>query len=147
MAIIERSDTVRASPQQVWEVLSDFAAISAWAPNVDHSCLTTDRAEGVGATRRIQTDRTTLLETVVSWEPELTLSYDITGLPPVIKSVTNTWSLAADGGQTTISLVSNVDAGQRPPQKLIAKVAGKRLAAASEQMIAGLIAAVEGAES
>ena len=138
MTTVERNGLIGAPIDAVWGVLSDSAAISAWAPNVDHSCLMTEQADGVGAVRRIQTDRTTILETVENWEPGVTLSYRITGLPPVIKSVTNTWRLGASGDSTMVRLTTDIDTGPKPPQLMIAKAVGRRLAAASEQMIAGL---------
>lgn len=56
------SPRLLAPPARVWQVLAHFGAISAWAPNVDHSCLLTHQAGGVGAIRRIQTRRTTVGE-------------------------------------------------------------------------------------
>lgn len=140
---IERTGLIAAPIDAVWEVLGDFAAISAWAPNVDHSCLMTEQRAGVGAIRRIQTGRTTLLETVELWEPAVALSYRITGLPPVIDAVASTWRLGASGDSTLVVLSTTVDAGPRPPQQVIARVASRRLAAASEQMLAGLTDHVE----
>lgn len=130
--IVERPVSV------VWAVLADFGAISRWAPNVDHSCLTTHATGGIGAARRIQTGRNTVLETVVEWEPERRLAYAITGLPPVVGSVTNTWCLDELGATTAVTLTSGVDAGQRPPQQVVARVAGRALAKASRTMINGL---------
>lgn len=124
----------------VWTVLADFEAISSWAPNVDHSCLTTTAAAGVDATRRIQTGRTTVLETVTEWEPERTLAYSITGLPPVIRSVTNTWRLSDLGAATEVTLTTAIDAGPRPPQKVVARAVGRALANVSRQMLDGLAA-------
>jgi carbon monoxide dehydrogenase subunit G len=147
VGIVERTRSIAASPDDVWAVLSDFAVISTWAPNVDHSCLLSGRAEGVGTVRRIQTDRVTIVETVETWEPGSTLSYRITGLPPVIKSVTNTWRIEADGNTTRVSLTTDVDTGPRPPQQLIAKAVGKRLARASEQMLDGLSRHLEAGQS
>lgn len=143
MTTVERTGLIPAPVDAVWALLADFAAISAWAPNVDHSCLLTEQAEGVGAVRRIQTDRTTILETVEHWEPGVTLSYRITGLPPVIKSVTNTWRIGSSGGSTMVRLTTDIDTGPKPPQQMIAKAVGRRLATASEQMIAGLTEHVE----
>lgn len=138
MATVERAVVVAATPNDVWAVLSDFAAISRWAPNVDHSCAMSEQVADVGAERRIQTDGSTVVETVESWVPGSTLAYRITGLPPVIKSVINTWHLAAEGEKTRVTLITDVDAGSRPPQLLIAKAVGKRLASASDQMLHGL---------
>jgi carbon monoxide dehydrogenase subunit G len=143
MTTVERTGLIGAPIDAVWDVLSDFAAISAWAPNVDHSCLMTEQTDGIGTVRRIQTNRTTIVETTESWEPGVGMSYRITGLPPVIKSATNTWRLGASGDSTMVLLTTDIDTGPKPPQQVIAKAVGRRLAAASEQMIAGLTAFVE----
>jgi len=130
--------SVERRPGEVWAVLAEFGKISRWAPNVDHSCLTTIAADGVGATRRIQTGRTTVLETVTAWEPDRRLEYTISGLPPVVRSVTNTWRLDDRGATTDVTLTSTIDAGPRPPQQLVARVVGRVLAKASRQMLTGL---------
>lgn len=138
--MIEISEELRiARPaQEVWATLADFGGISRWAPNVDHSCLTTYQIDGLGAVRRIQSGRNTLLETIIAWEPDERLSYFIDGLPPVVRSVRNTWTLEAVGGATKVTLASVIDAGPRPPQQLIAKGVGRALAKASRQMLQGL---------
>lgn len=143
MATVQRSATIDATPDDIWSVLSDFGAISRWAPNVDHSCLLSEQVDGVGTARRIQTDRSTIVETVDTWVPGSTLAYSITGLPPVIKSVTNSWRLDPQGNTTRVTLTTEIDAGPRPPQQLVAKLVGKRFASASDQMIAGLTARLE----
>lgn len=146
-ASVERSVGVAASPERVWALLSDFAAISRWAPNVDHSSLMTDQIDGVGAVRRIQTAGATVLEIVESWQPGVELSYRITGLPPVIKELTNTWQLEPESGGTRVTLTTNIDAGPRPPQQLVAKAVGRKLAEASDHMLSGLSAALTQEES
>ena len=143
MATVERTGLIEGTPEAVWAVLGDFAAISRWAPNVDHSSLMTEQTEGVGLVRRIQTGGTTVVETVETWEAGVELSYRITGVPPVIKSVTNTWRLGASGRQTLVRLTTEIDAGTRPPQQVIAKVVGRKLGEASDQMMAGLSREVE----
>ena len=147
MIAVERTTTISAFAETIWATLVDFAAISAWASNVDHSCLMSERTEGVGMVRRIQTDGSTIIETVERWEPAVALGYRISGLPPVIKSLTNTWNLVESGSTaapiTRVVLTTEIDAGPRPPQRLIAKAVGKRLGSASEQMLNGLTARVE----
>lgn len=135
--MIERSSTARP-PEAVWAALADFGGISRWAPNVDHSSLTTTQCEGVGAVRRVQVGRNALLERVVEWEPGSRLSYSIEGLPPVLRSVTNTWTIEGAGDATDVTLTSRIDAGPRPPQQLVARLIGRALAKASRQMLAGL---------
>ena len=130
--------TIRQPASVVWAVLADFEAISRWAPNVDHSCSTTSTADGVGATRRIQSGRNTLLETLTEWGPERVLAYSIAGLPPVVRSVTNTWRLDDLGAVTEVTLTSTIDTGPRPPQMVVGRVVGRVLAKASRQMLDGL---------
>ncbi|MDX2378896.1 MAG: SRPBCC family protein [Acidimicrobiia bacterium] len=138
MVTVERRGSIGAPVEVIWATLADFAHISAWAPNVDHSCLMTEQSAGPGTVRRIQTDRTTLLETVETWEPRVALGYRINGLPPLIRSVTNTWRLAESGSSTHVVLTTEIDTGPRPPQQVIAKAVGKRLGSASDQMLGGL---------
>ena len=138
MSEATRTAVVAVDADAVWEVLGDFGAISTWAPNVDHSCLMSEQAEGVGAVRRVQVGRSSLVERVVEWTPGLALAYSIEGLPPVIRTVVNTWSLMEMASGTRVSLTSRVNAGPRPPQQLIARIAAQRLARSSETMLVGL---------
>jgi len=144
---VTRSRTVGGDLTRVWDVLADFGAISTWASNVDHSCLLVDPGVGDdldGVTRRIQTGRTVLVERIVDWSPPARLAYRIEGLPPVLRSVVNEWRLVpnptAPARRTSVTLISHVDAGPRPPQQVIARVVGRRLAAASDEMLDGLAA-------
>ena len=53
MTAVVRSREVHVPPAEVWDVLSDFGAISSWAPNVDHSCLLSDRVDLLFARRPV----------------------------------------------------------------------------------------------
>lgn len=138
MVEIAEKVTVTRPADETWMVLAAFATIASWAPNVDHSCLVTEHADGVGAVRRVQVGRNAMLERVVEWEPGRRLAYEIDGLPPIVRSATNTWRLEEVGASTTVSLTSTVDTGPRPPQQLAARVVGRMLARASRQMLHGL---------
>jgi len=144
MATVTKSTTIAAPPSEVWAVLADFDAISAWAPNVDHSCLLSTQTEGIGMVRRIQTGRATVVETVKIYEPGSTIGYSIAGLPSVIDSVTNTWTVEESGGATEVTLTTEIDAGVRPPQKAVARGLGRVLGKVSDQMLGGLAAHFEG---
>ncbi len=124
---------------EVWGVLADFGAIARWAPDVDHSCLLTEQQIGVGAARRVQVGRITLVERVIAWEPEppCTLAYEIEGLPGALGRVSNEWTLQPAGDGTTATLTTRV-AGSSRPLKVVARVAAARMAKASESMLAGL---------
>lgn len=146
MAETRRSIEIPAPTEAVWAVLADFGSISAWAPNVDHSSLMSDQDAGVGAVRRIQAGRVTVVERVVEWDDGTALGYRIEGLPPAIKKVTNTWRLAPAPTGTRASLTTVVDVGPRPPQQLVARGIAKRLGGISDQMLAGLRAHLTSSE-
>lgn len=135
---------ISAPAAEVWAVLADFGEIARWAPNVDHSCLLSAQRDGVGAVRRIQSGRRTLLEEVVEWVDGERLSYVVEGLPSAIRSLRNTWQLddgeGSEGseGSTQVTLTSSVDVGSRPPQKLVAQALGRQLSKVSNQMLRGL---------
>lgn len=143
MVVVTKSTSIPHSPDAVWPVLAEFDAISRWAPNVDHSCLMSTQAEGVGTVRRIQTGRMTVLETVTTYEPGVALGYEITGLPALVASVTNTWVLEPADEGTAITLTTEIVPGPRPPHRLAARAMARVMGSASEQMLAGLAAELE----
>ncbi len=145
MTEVSESVEIARPRDEVWAVLADFGAIVEWAPNVDHSCLTTTVRDGVGAVRRVQVGRNALLERIVEWSPGDALAYELDGLPPIVRSATNRWSLASDGSTTSVTLATSIDTGSRPPQKAVGRVVGRTLAKASRQMLDGLKARVEAA--
>lgn len=138
MAEVVEQTHIKTPPDRVWRVLAELDGISSWAPNVDHSCFTTDHTGGAGAVRRVQVGRNALLERVTEWDPGHRLAYAVDGLPPVVRSATNTWELVESGDGTTVSLTTCVDAGPRPPQQLIAWMIGRVMAKASREMLGGL---------
>lgn len=139
MATIDRSQRIDAPVAAVWKALADFAEISAWAPNVEHSSWTTAQHEGIGTVRRLQVGRLALLERVVEWTEDQVLAYQLNGLPAAAGTVTNTWRLRADGDGTAVTLTASIDpAVPGPPGKLLARVLGRQLAKANGEMLAGL---------
>ncbi len=144
MNTTERTRTIPAHLTRVWDVLADFDRLAMWADNADHTCWLddpSDDGEMIGRARRVQAGRVVLVERIEVWEPPARLAYDLGGLPPVVKSATNEWRLRvdpADGDHTIVTLATHVDCGPRPPQQLIARLVGNRLAKASDVMLAGL---------
>jgi hypothetical protein len=95
----------------------------------------------IGRARRVQAGRVVLVERITVWEPPARLAYDLGGLPPVVKSAVNEWRLVTDPSsvdRTIVTLATHVDCGPRPPQQLVARLVGNRLAKASDVMLAGL---------
>ncbi len=136
--VVERTIDVRATPAEVWNVLADFASISGWAPNVDHSCMLSTANTGVGAVRRIQAGRATVIERVLCWDEPSRLTYSVEGLPPVVRRVTNTWAVAPAAGGTTVSLTGRIEVGPRPPHRIVARVVARQLGRAADAMLTGL---------
>lgn len=83
VADISRSRTITAPPQAIWDVLADFGSLSAWADDVDHSCILNHGPGGAakGTTRRVQVGRNVLVERITEFDPAVALAYDVEGLP------------------------------------------------------------------
>jgi hypothetical protein len=147
--VVERTRTIGSPAVAVWDVLADFDRLADWADNADHTAWLDDPAPDgrmVGRARRVQAGRVVLVETITAWEPMTRLAYDLGGLPPIVQSATNEWRLVADpsnADSTVVTLATHVDCGPRPPQQLIARLVGKRLAKASDVMLAGLAQRLE----
>ena len=92
----------------------------------------------MGTARRVQVGRTVLVERITEWTAPSALAYDLEGLPPVVGGATNRWTLRPSGDPTTVTLTSTVDPGVKPPGRLVAPLLARRLAKASEGMLAGL---------
>lgn len=139
MSATSRQRDLAAAPAAVWAVLAEFDRIADWAPNVEHSCSLSSHSDGIGAVRRVQVGRMTLVETVTAWEPGARLAYRLDGLPARLGTISNEWYLtpAADGG-ANVSVTTTVDPGPRPPQQAIGRLIARKLASSSEVMLDGL---------
>lgn len=138
---VQRSRHLPHDPAAIWAVLARFDAIVEWAPKVSHSAFTTDQHEGVGTARRVQVGRQALIETVTIWEPERSLAYAITGLPPLVDGVTNRWDLNTDtDGRTFVTMSSVIDPGPGAKGKVGARVLKVPLGQAGDSMLDGLAA-------
>lgn len=132
---------VAAPVEAVWDLLARFADISSWASSVSHSTLLTTDAPGLGAVRRVQVGRAALRETIVRWEPGHALGYDIVGLPAVVRSARNTWTLEPDGTGTAVTLTGEVDTRGGPA---VARLVARQLGKAGEQLVESLAAQLGG---
>ncbi|UMB68752.1 SRPBCC family protein [Mycobacterium paraterrae] len=145
MAAIDRSRTVAADPQTVWDVLADFGSISSWADNIDHSCILNHGEHPLGTTRRVQIGRNALVETITEFDPLRALAYDVDGLPPRIRRFTNRWSLRPTGDGTTVTLTSTVTIGPGPVRTLAERALCRLQTRQSDIMLAGLAQRLEAA--
>lgn len=70
MRTVEQSIDIEASPEAVWEVLSDLTAMRAYLHGVKSVDIVSDSSEGVGATRYcVFEDGIELEERVIEWSP------------------------------------------------------------------------------
>jgi uncharacterized protein YndB with AHSA1/START domain len=139
VADIDRSRTIAADPQSVWDVLADFGSISSWADNIDHSCILNQGDEPTGTTRRVQIGRNALVETITEFDAPHALTYDVDGLPKRVRRFSNRWSLrAARHGSTVVTLTSTVEIGSGPVHKLAERAVCRIQVRQSEIMLDGL---------
>jgi uncharacterized protein YndB with AHSA1/START domain len=145
VAHIDRARTIAAAPQEVWDVLADFGALSTWVDRADHSSILVHGADGepIGTTRRVQMGRNTLVERIVEFVPTHALAYDIEGLPRKLGRVINRWTIRPSGRSTVVTLTSTVDIGSGRVQQLAERVVCRVMARESDGMLAGLAKRLE----
>ena len=96
----------------------------------------------MGTTRRIQQGSNVVLETITYWEEPVGLAYQIEGLPPVFKKVTNSWKLFDEGAKTRVELTVHI-VPIRPPAEIAAQILGKFFSRLNKKMLIGLKNQVE----
>lgn len=138
MVEVTSETNVAAPAEAVWAVLSDFDRIADWAREIDHSGRLSQRSEGVGTERRVQVKFNVVLERVTVWQPEQTLAYEIVGLPNVVSSVVNEWTLTAEGDRTRLALTARVEPGPKPPMKLAARLLAKQMGSVNQRLLSDL---------
>jgi hypothetical protein len=79
-----------------------------------------------------------LVETVTTWDPDVELTYTITGLPPIVRSVENRWTLRSADEGTLVSLTTSIDPGTSPRGRIGSRVLGLVLRRASGQLLSGM---------
>jgi uncharacterized protein YndB with AHSA1/START domain len=139
-----KSVVIPAPAEVIWAALADFNAISRWAPNVDHSTAASEETTGVGAVRRVQAGRVTLLERVIEWLPPVELTYQLVGLPPPAGTVVTRWSLAEKDGATQTTITTTIAPLPGPPGRIVSQVLRRQLSGAADAMLGGLATHVGG---
>jgi carbon monoxide dehydrogenase subunit G len=138
VAAIDRSRTIAADPQAVWDVLADFGSISSWADNIDHSCVLVQGDAPLGTTRRVQIGRNALVETITEFDAPQTIAYDVDGLPKRLRRFTNRWSLRPSDAGTVVTLTSTVEIGSGAWRKVAERAVCRVQMRQSDIMLAGL---------
>ncbi|MGO4442269.1 SRPBCC family protein [Mycobacterium sp. 2YAF39] len=145
MADIDRTRTIAAAPQEVWDVLADFGAIGTWVDRIDHSSILVHGADGnlIGTTRRVQLGRNTLVERIVEFDAPHALAYDIQGLPRRLHRVANRWTLRPSGESTVVTLTTTIEIGSGRIQQLAERVVCRVITKQSDDLLAGLAQRLE----
>lgn len=138
-----------ASPQTVWDVLADFGALSSWAATIDHSCLLTPAADGVGlgTCRRVQVGRDTLVERITEFDPPNALAYEVEGFAKQVRRITNRWTLSPAGGRTAVTLTSTIEIGPNVVQGVAERIALRLGAKHLDALLTGLSQRLESAHA
>ena len=121
--------------ETVWATLARFEDVARWGRGVSQSSMLTEQASGIGAVRRVQVGRSTLRETVTVWTPLRALGYTIQGLPAIVRSAGYTWTLAAEGSGTRVTLSGTVETRMG---RMLDKVVARKIGSANEELLAGL---------
>ena len=141
---IVNTATTSATVDDVWAVLADYFALASWSTTIDHSSAFTPTPPGPGACRRIQLRGNVFLERVTEWQPGESLAYTIEGLPPVVSSVVNRWTLeGSPDGHTTVTLTGTIEPGPKPAHRVAAKTVARTLNKAGASLVTDLIARAE----
>jgi uncharacterized protein YndB with AHSA1/START domain len=145
VADVDRTRTIAAAPQEVWDVLADFGAVGTWVDRIDHSSILVHGADGnpIGTTRRVQLGRNTLVERIVEFDAPHALAYDIEGLPKRLRRVTNRWTLRPSGESTVVTLTSTIEIGSGRIQELAERAVCRVITRESDGLLDGLAKQLE----
>lgn len=151
MAEVSRTRTLAAEPAAVWALLADFGGLDGWAAGVDHCCLLNhvEAEPPLGLSRRVQTGRDTVVETITDYRPSRTLAYTTAGLPPRL-SVSTRWDVlphgkpSTDPGTTIVTLTTSVRTTVRPLGTIVERIAARLVARRAETLLDSLAQATGG---
>lgn len=102
MSIITKEISIDATPERVWDVLSDYNGISDWSPSVQSAEGTSDNEQGLGAVRACAVSGLgDIEETVIDWKDGDYLTVELTPFGPMKKSI-STWSIRESGDETIV---------------------------------------------
>ncbi len=95
MSQVAKRVRLKASVDQVWNVVADFGGVEKWAPTVVESHCSTEAQCGLGAKRILTTTTGEVTEEVViAWNEGRSFAFEISnGLASIIKNLRETWSV------------------------------------------------------
>jgi ligand-binding SRPBCC domain-containing protein len=139
MATMTARTKIDATPERVWEVLSDFGGISEAAPHLTGSVLTTEQATGVGAARHcdIAMMGRSTEEVVTRWEDGRGYSVDLkmNGVP--MRSARADFDISVEDGDTVLVGVMSMEMPFGPLRRAMERMSSRRMSALWSGMLAG----------
>ena len=113
--------TVAAPRAAVWAVLADYPNIAEWNVGVEKSYAIGDQTEGVGAVRHCDLTVGAMDETVTTWVDEETMVIALSEIQKhPLKQAEMTFTLAADGPGTTVTMSYNFEPKGGPFSSVVA---------------------------
>ena len=147
---VDRTVTIRASPEAVWKVVGDFGGIGSWHPDVAKVEAAGGNAEG-GVRKVTLKAGGTLVEGLDEWTGlERTYSYrmsepDLAALP--VSSYSATLAVTPDGDGAKVEWMGRFyrgDTGNEPPNNLSDEAGREAMNRYFDDGLKGLKAKVEG---
>lgn len=103
MTILQNQITIKASPEAVWQVLSDLSRLEKYDPVVTRSELLDTVAQGLGAKRHCQTKNGWFREEVSEWQPYERLAFTLFDCNLPMKDLKHAYRLEAVRNATRVS--------------------------------------------
>lgn len=99
---------IDASPDEVWEVLSDIENIPLWSELVLSASISSNTNKGIG-TERVCTlkNNITITERWIAWDEGKSFTYEGYNLPMTLQAK-NTWSVQEENGKTLLKTEAEV---------------------------------------
>ncbi len=125
MLEIKRTIEINALVDEVWRTLAKLDDVSTWSHAVTSANYCSAKERGVGAERVCEVSGLgTLIERVVHWTEGTTLSYEISGLPRIVRSAECSWHVERKNhGHTTLTVVMIIETRLGALGSLIGKFA------------------------
>lgn len=104
MRKLEERIEIEMEPEDVWDVLRDFAGVSKWAPYVVWSRSIGERETTAGS-RRVMRHAWgfKLEEIVVDWSEGRGYSFDVVKVPYPMKNVREAWAVEHSDNSSTVT--------------------------------------------
>ncbi len=107
MGKITNEITINASTEKIWNILTEPALLDKYDPTVKKSTLISIEKTGIGAKRKVEMldGKNWFDEKITEFEPNKTLTYQLTDCSFPIKGLKHSYSFENVGNQTKVKQV------------------------------------------